>query len=152
MIGFEKNRHYHRAKPIYAAIFALFVFSVLVLDCKATVEIGESYVMYDLRQYDGDSALPFGKGSNANCYYPRKDGSDYVFPELYTWSYATLTETYEGVRLHGTKSGTQTSITVDKVPQIYQQSVQRNFHYFVTRIKANTKIISLFFSHKSLII
>ena len=123
---------------ICATIFAFLTFLMLMLNCRAYVEMGENYVMFDIREYDGDSDLPYGKGSNGNCYYPRIDGSDYVFPEIYTWSHGTLDETGDGVRLYATKKGGNVSITVDKVPPVYQQSVQRNFRYFQMRLKANT--------------
>jgi len=120
-------------------LFSVLAAVLLPYRAKAAAEIGENYVMYDFCEYDGDSSLPFGKGSNGNCYYPRGNDAEYVFPEVYTWEKATLSETDDGVRLCANRTGTDISTTVDKVPAIYGQSVQDHFGYLILHIKANTK-------------
>ncbi len=104
----------------------------------AAVEIGENYVMYDFCEYDGNSSLPYGKGSNGNCYYPRGEDTEYIFPEVYTWSAGSLSEASDGVRLYASSKGAYVSTTIDKVPAMYQQSLQRDFNYLILHIKANT--------------
>lgn len=122
--------------------FVLFVILTLVMpffNCLAAVEVGEDYLMYDFREYDGNSSLTYGKGINGNCYFPRKSEDLATFPEVYTFGYGTLSEREDGVVYAASKSGSFMSLTVDKVPAMYQQAVDRDFGYFILNIKANTK-------------
>lgn len=129
----------HCAHFVICVLFYVLATALLSYRATAAVEIGENYVMYDFCEYDGDSSLPYGKGSNANCYYPKSENADYVFPEVYTWTMGSLHETDNGVLLGAMSEGTTVSMTIDKVPEIYRQSVQRHLKYLHLRIKANVK-------------
>ena len=120
---------------IFSIIFTAVLFC---FNCLAAVEVGEDYLMYDFREYDGDSSLAFGKGINSSCYFPRTSGDNAFFPEVYTFGHGTLTETDEGVVFASLEPGASSSITVDKVPAMYQQAVDKDFGYFILNIKAGT--------------
>lgn len=125
-------------KWIGLCLFVFVTVAFLPFSSFAAIEIGDNYVMFDMCEYDGNSTLPYGKGSNGNCYYPKNDDAEYMFPEIYTWTASILEETSDGVRLYARNIGTNTSMTIDKMPVMYKQSIQNNLHYILLRIKADT--------------
>lgn len=128
-----------KLKLFLTALLLSIVMPMLVIRANAAAEVGEGYLSFDLCEHDGDSALPFGKGVTGNCYYPTVEGAPYHFPELYTWSGATISEEKDGALLRATKIGTAASMTVDRIPAMYRQVVQKSYRYLVIRAKTNAK-------------
>ncbi len=128
-----------KLKLFLTALLLSIVIPMLGIRASAAAEVGEGYLSFDFCEYDGDSTLPFGRGVNSDCYYPTVEGATYHFPELYTWSGATISEEKEGALLRATKIGTAAGVTVDRIPAMYRQVVQKSYRYLVIRAKTNAK-------------
>ncbi len=128
-----------KLKVFLTAILLSIVVSMLGIRANADAQVGEGYISFDFCEYDGDSSLPFGKGANSNCYYPAVEGAPYHFPELYTWTGATISEEKDGALLRATSIGTSAGVTVDRIPAMYRQVVQKSYRYLVIRAKTNAK-------------
>ena len=119
------------------AILTIFAaMTAFVIPTNAIFDGSDSYVVIDLRSYDGKE-IPFGKGKNGDCYYPIVDGVDRTFYEVYTWGGATITLQENGTKITASKANAGFITEFDKAPTTISSAISsKTMKYLVIRLKS----------------